>query len=139
NCGGNYKSVHGINKMGCGASTTDKNSINNLSVEVSEHLLPTQMAMNGMKKIIKSKVNFRFDLMANWEYSVCEISLAIDSDAKPVFCKPRSVPIAWKSKLERNLHDLVEKRVLEQVDTSKWGTPKDNELGIEQIFKNSIN
>lgn len=43
----NYDSVNGTDKMGCGVSKSEKNS-----AEVPEHLLATQMAMNGMKVII---------------------------------------------------------------------------------------
>lgn len=57
------------------------------------------------------------------KFNVCEISLPIDEHAKPVFFKPRPIPFAWKSKIETNLRDLVEKGVLEQVDNSAWGSP----------------
>ncbi|KAJ6634613.1 hypothetical protein Bhyg_13188 [Pseudolycoriella hygida] len=60
---------------------------------------------------IKSEFSSLFDGQLG-KYNVCEISLSIDSDAKPVFCKPRSVPIAWKSKLERDLRNLVEKGIV---------------------------
>lgn len=79
------------------------------------------------------------------KYNVCEISLAIDSDAKPIFCKPRALPFAWKETIEKNLHDLVEKGVIERIDSSQWGTPlvpipkPDGDLRICGDYKVTIN
>lgn len=56
-------------------------------------------------------------------YNVTKISLPICENAKPVFLKPRSVPFAWKNKIEKQLRDLIQKDVLEPVDNSDWGTP----------------
>lgn len=79
------------------------------------------------------------------KYNVCEISLAIDSNAKPIFCKPRALPFAWKETIERNLRELVEKGVLEQIESSQWGTPlvpipkPDGDLRICGDYKITIN
>ena len=79
------------------------------------------------------------------KYNICEISLNIDKDAKPIFCKPRPVPFAWKSKIEENLRDLVSKGVLEQIDSSDWGTPlvpvlkSDGNLRCFGDYKTTIN
>lgn len=50
---------------------------------------------------LKSEFSDLFDGQLG-KYNVCEISLPIDSDAKPIFFKPRPIPIAWKSKIEQN-------------------------------------
>lgn len=52
-----------------------------------------------------------------------EISLELVDHAKPIFFKPRSVPLAWKGKVETKLRKMVEDGLLEQVDNSDWGTP----------------
>lgn len=93
---------------------------------------------------IKSEFSNLFDGELG-KYNICEVSLQIDNDAKPVFFKPRPVPIAWKSKIEQNLRDLVEKGVLEQVNSSKWGTPlvpvpkPDGNLRVCGDYKVTIN
>lgn len=51
------------------------------------------------------------------------VNLPIEKDAKPIFCKPRAVPFAWKGKIEKQLDDLVKSGVLEPMDSSDWGTP----------------
>lgn len=56
-------------------------------------------------------------------YNICTIDLQIDKNAKPIFCKPRTVPFAWKLKIEKLLNDLVGMDVLESIDNSEWGTP----------------
>lgn len=56
-------------------------------------------------------------------YNVCEISLQLEDNAKPVFCKPRAIPFAWKGKIEKQLNELVQIGVLEPIDNSDWGTP----------------
>ncbi|XP_055307420.1 uncharacterized protein LOC129571627 [Sitodiplosis mosellana] len=93
---------------------------------------------------IKSEFSDLFDGQLG-KYNVCEVSLQIDSDAKPIFCKPRSIPIAWKSEIEQNLRDLVANGVLEQVETSKLGTtvvpvPKpDGKLRVCGDYKTTLN
>lgn len=57
------------------------------------------------------------------EYNISKVSLSIHSDAKPIFFKPRPLPLAWKDKVENQLRDLIKKGVLEQIDNSEWGTP----------------
>lgn len=45
--------------MGCGVSSSEKGS----TVDVSDHLLPTQMAMNGLKVI--HNIFYAIDFYAN--------------------------------------------------------------------------
>ncbi|XP_055306782.1 uncharacterized protein K02A2.6-like, partial [Sitodiplosis mosellana] len=93
---------------------------------------------------IKNKFSDLFEGQLG-QYNVCEVPLQIDSNAKPIFCKPRSVPLAWKTEIEQNLRDLVQKDVLEQVETSKWGTPlvpvpkPDGKLRVFSDYKTTIN
>ncbi|XP_017891008.1 uncharacterized protein K02A2.6-like [Ceratina calcarata] len=65
--------------------------------------------------------------------------------AKPIFRKPRPVPYALRTKIEKELNRLVEARILEQVTTSDWATPivpvpkANGELRICGDFKDTIN
>ena len=49
--------------------------------------------------------------------------LAVKSNAKPKFCRPRQIPYALKEPVEQELKQLQEKGVLEQVKYSEWATP----------------
>lgn len=52
-----------------------------------------------------------------------QISLQISDNAKPVFFKPRTIPLAWKDKVEKQLRELIKQDILEPIDNSDWGTP----------------
>lgn len=56
-------------------------------------------------------------------YNICEISLDIVSDAKPIFFKPRPVAFAWREKVESKLRKMIDDGIIEQIDNSEWGTP----------------
>lgn len=94
------------------AQNNQVNSIDSIDISKSSFIIGQ----------IKNEFPLLFDGKLG-KFNLCEISLSIDSDAKPVFFKPRPIPFAWKSKIEASLRDLVEKGVLEQVDNSAWGTP----------------
>lgn len=78
-------------------------------------------------------------------YELCTISLPIEESAKPIFCAPRSIPFAWKSKIEAQLNSLVDIGVLEQIDNSDWGTPlvpilkPNGEIRICADYKTTLN
>lgn len=75
----------------------------------------------GVLNIKKRFVNvFNEDLGL---YTGGTVKLSIGKDVKPVFCKPRPIPLAWRSEIEKQLKDLVGKGVLVPVDNSEWGTP----------------
>lgn len=57
------------------------------------------------------------------EFNINKISLRVEETSIPIFCKPRPLPLAWKSKVETKLRDLIKSGVLEPVDNSDWGTP----------------
>ncbi len=44
----------------------------------------------------------------------------IDSDAKPRFCKARSVPYAFWDKVESELQQLTDEGILEPVEFAEW-------------------
>lgn len=55
--------------------------------------------------------------------NVTTVKLPISEDAIPVFCKARSVPLAWRESIEKQIENLVEIGMLTPVDNSDWGTP----------------
>ncbi|XP_037929430.1 uncharacterized protein K02A2.6-like [Teleopsis dalmanni] len=78
-------------------------------------------------------------------YKVHKVKLSLKEDAKPVFCKPRPVPLAWRKEIERQIQDLVKKGVLKLIEDSDWGTPlvpvlkSNGELRICGDYKSTIN
>lgn len=50
------------------------------------------------------------------------IHLNFDDGARPVFCKPRPIPMAWKPEVKRQIWNLVDEDMLERVETSQWST-----------------
>ena len=49
--------------------------------------------------------------------------LEFKSNAKPKFCRPRSIPFAIKELVVQELKNLQSKGILEQVKCSEWATP----------------
>jgi hypothetical protein len=56
-------------------------------------------------------------------YKHSKISLELKPDSKPIFCKPRAIPLALKELIDKELDRMIEDKVLNQIETSKWGTP----------------
>ncbi len=52
-----------------------------------------------------------------------EASIQVDPEAKPRFCKARSVPYALKKEVDKELARLVEEGTLEPVQFSDWIAP----------------
>ena len=51
------------------------------------------------------------------------MKLDIDSSVAPKFCKARSLPFAYKSKVEAQIDADIKNRVLVPVRDSKWAAP----------------
>ncbi|XP_026671356.1 uncharacterized protein K02A2.6-like [Ceratina calcarata] len=78
-------------------------------------------------------------------YNKAKFALQLKEGAKPIFRKPRPVPYALRTKIEKELDRLVEAGILEQVTTSDWATPivpvpkANGELRICGDFKDTTN
>ncbi|XP_062606687.1 uncharacterized protein K02A2.6-like [Saccostrea cucullata] len=74
-----------------------------------------------------------------------EATLNLKPDAKPKFCKARSVPYALKPKVEAELDKLVRDGIITKVDYSEWATPivpvikSDKNVRICGDFKVTLN
>lgn len=76
-----------------------------------------------------------------------EAKIVVDADAKPVFSKARSVPYAYRSKVEKELERLTELGIIEPIESSDWAAPivcvakKDakNSIRICGDFKCTVN
>ena len=52
-----------------------------------------------------------------------KVSIHVNSDAKPVFSKARTLPYAYKAKVEQELDRLVKEGILEPVEFAEWASP----------------
>ena len=72
--------------------------------------------------MLKQEFEYVFDNKLG-KFNVNKVSLKVQDNSAPVFCKPRPLPLAWKDRIEKQLRDLISTGVLEPVDNSDWGTP----------------
>lgn len=73
------------------------------------------------------------------------VKLELKDGAKPVFCKPRHVPLALRESVDKQLKQLIDMGVLVQVNCSDWATPlvpvlkSDGNVRICGDYKSTIN
>lgn len=113
--------------------TLDGNFINNLSTSNSD----VNVLLEEFSEL------FGEDL-GRYKFGKVKIELK-DPNTKPVFCKPRSVPLAFQDKFKEQLSKSVESGMLRKIDYSLWGTPlvpvlkKDGDLRICADYKTTVN
>ncbi|XP_053383801.1 uncharacterized protein K02A2.6-like [Mercenaria mercenaria] len=76
----------------------------------------------NVEKLMKSKYGQLFDGGLGHVKDV-KATLKLKQDASPRFMKARPVPLALRSKIEKEVESLVETGVLVKVDHSDWATP----------------
>jgi len=109
--------------------------INNLT-DVNSRKLKLDKLLQVFKEIFNEEIG---------AYSFEKINLKLKPDASPVFVKPRTVPFAFKVKVEDELNRLEKEGVITLVDNNDWGTPlvpvlKNNgEIGICGDYKTTVN
>lgn len=92
-------------------------------------------------KVCELNVNPLFDQMVKKHkeifsenlgcYKYEKIKMEIKKDTKPIFVKPRRVPISMQNKVDREINRLISIGVIRPIKTSDWGTP------IVPILKNN--
>ena len=88
----------------------------------------------------KAVFNDKLGLLKNFE-----VSIPIDTNVTPKFCKARAVPYALKEKIEKELDCLVNVGIFEYVTHSRWATPivpvpkSDGTVRICRDYKQTIN
>lgn len=73
-----------------------------------------QMLINEFSDIFRDELGcYKFD----------KVHFEVEEGTKPIFCKPRKVPLAFVDSVNKEIDRLIEQGVLVQVPDSKWGTP----------------
>ena len=73
------------------------------------------------------------------------VTISLDPTAQPCFCTARTVPYAFKGKIEKELDCLVQQGVIEPITYSKWAAPivpvlkKDETVRICGDYKLTVN
>lgn len=89
--------------------------ISNVTVEKKGNL------EKGINKLLEEFDELFKNELGKYKYE--KVTLEVKEGARPVFCKPRTIPFAFKSKVEAELERLEKENVIEKVGTSSWGTP----------------
>lgn len=83
-------------------------------------------SINSSIQIVIDQIKTEFSEVFKPElgkYNGKPIHLDIVEGTRPVFFKPRPIPLAWKGKVESQIEHLTKIGMLEAVDNSDWGTP----------------
>lgn len=78
-------------------------------------------------------------------YKYDKIKIELKQDAKPIFCKPRPLPLIFKEKVEKELLRLEKEGIITEIADSDWGTPlvpvlkKNGEIRICADYKTTVN
>lgn len=79
------------------------------------------------------------------KFTGAKVHLEVKQGTKPIFCKPRPVPLAWKPIVELKFNEFCDVGMMEPVDNSDWATPivpiikPDGDLRICGDFKVTVN
>lgn len=105
------------------------NQINSHSTEVNE-------LVNKYPEVFSDKLGL---------FKFAKISLNVDPNAKPVFCRPRPIPLAYRKLLDEQLDNMIAEGILTPTQTSEWSTPlvpilkSDGKLRICADYKVTVN
>ncbi|XP_051160432.1 uncharacterized protein K02A2.6-like [Leptopilina boulardi] len=79
------------------------------------------------------------------KYKYSKVDMNVVDGTKPIFCKPRPVPFAFKDEMTQRIRDLESQGFIKAVDDAEWGTPlvpvlkKDGKIRVCADYKVTIN
>lgn len=76
------------------------------------------MALNNLLKDFSDLFNNKLG-----GYTGEKVHFKIKQGAEPIFCKPRTIPFAFKQKVGLELDRLEQLGIITKVNNSEWGTP----------------
>ena len=94
----------------------------------------------NIKVVLPDTVNFTNDIQSEFKDYLSDdfksnvkqtVHLDVVDDAKPIFSRPRQVPVKLREKLHDELQRLVEEGKLTKIHSSKWASP------VVTVFKNN--
>ncbi len=89
----------------------------NISLDVS--------AVNSIEDVTQEILSNFSDVFSDklGEYKLNRICLQLKSDARPIFCRPRPVSLAYRKEVEEQLEKMQQDNLIEKIMTSPWATP----------------
>ena len=68
-----------------------------------------------------------------------KVTISVDSNVKPKFCKAHSVPYAMKGKVGQELERLQKEWIIEAIDHAEWAAPIEPVLMADKEFAEVTN
>ncbi|KAH0822303.1 hypothetical protein GEV33_000488 [Tenebrio molitor] len=119
-----YYKCNKCSKIGHLANICHSKLKSNNFLEVEEDLYCINLNVNQICNPFIVKVNIDDTVLEMEIDSGAAIScIKLKPDSKPIFCKPRGIPLALKELIDKELDRMIEDKVLNQIETSEWGTP----------------
>ncbi|XP_065088841.1 uncharacterized protein K02A2.6-like [Ochlerotatus camptorhynchus] len=97
----------------------------NFMREFKLQLLPLKRISEDRSEQLEHVLN-RFKHMFSGKlgkYTGAKIDLEVQVDAKPVFCKPRPVPLSLEPMVDQEIETMETSGVISRCDSSVWATP----------------
>lgn len=145
----NVIKVNVVNEVNVERVSSEPNvSVKRKNVETDQkNVVNGQKSVHSDKQRIdevldKHKVVFNKDL---GQIKGVRASIHVDTEVKPIFFKPRPLPYAMKSKVEKELERLERENVIEPVKYSDWAAPvvpvlkQNGELRLCGDYKVTVN
>ena len=99
---------------------------------------------DNMTNLIKNYFELLNDEIGCYKFGKIKLELQ-DINIKPVFCKPRTVPISLQSEVNAQLDLQIKNGLLKEIKHSDWGTPlvpvlqKEGGIRLCADYKSTIN
>jgi hypothetical protein len=93
--------------------------INSFNVKIE--MVNMVSAESRVNRLINKYKNLFDNKLGRYKY--LNVSIELEKDAKPIYCKYRNVPLAYKDKIENELINLEREGVIVPVESSAWATP----------------
>lgn len=93
--------------------------------------LPPNRLGNDHIHAVDNDILLKYDkyLSPNFRSNVKQtVSLNVDPDQRPIFCKARSVPVRYRELVSQELNRLEQHGIVSKVYTSRWACPSVNVL-----------
>lgn len=107
------------------------------------HNINDARVTSDVKTLVKKYPEVFSNELGTFKYA--KISLSLKNNAKPVFLKPRPIPLAYRKEMDEQLDTMVRNGILTPTETSEWATPlvpiikSDGKLRLCGDYKSTVN